>query len=253
MAYMLYAACGSNVGRLRGSNEDNFCFDGGCKAEALSGLEVPLRLDRPLVGTDCFAVFDGMGGESFGEAAAYAAAEALCACIGAGKTAAFDSEARLEELTAALNLAVVEKKRELLADHMGTTLAMLCLSGTRAWACNLGDSRVYLFRDGELRQLSRDHVRRTRSQDREKPPLNQYLGIDPKELRIVPTITAEELHLEDIFLLCSDGLTDMLSEEELKGILGRCSSAAACTEQLIAAALEKGGRDNVTVILCRIL
>ncbi len=246
MAYQLFAACSSHVGRLRGSNEDNYCFDGGCKAVELSSLAAPLHLDRPLTGTECFAVFDGIGGVSFGETAAYTAAEKLCALVRAGEAKS------PEKVAAALNLAVVEKKRELWADHMGTTLAMLCLSETRAYSCNLGDSRVYLLRNGELRQLSRDHVCRTREQG-QKPPLNQYLGIDTKELRLVPTVAAEDLHQEDTFLLCSDGLTDMLSDEEISAILSTHTSAAACTEQLISSALDHGGRDNITVILCRIL
>ena len=252
MAFELYAACGCNVGNLRMTNEDNFFFHGQCLEEVNRGLAAPLTMNCPLDTPVCVAVFDGMGGEECGEVASHAAAEKLKS-ISAKEAGVRPGEEALEALSADLNLAVVQQKRALHTEKMGTTQVLLCFDRKQVYACNLGDSRAYRLRDGELEQLSRDHVSQLVMPGQLKAPLNQYLGIDPGELRLVPTIVKGKLKLGDTYLLCSDGLTDMVSEEEIRDILQANPVTRSCVTALIDAALKNGGMDNVTVIVCSIL
>ena len=136
--------------------------------------------------------------------------------------------------------------------HTGTTLAALYITHRRVCVCNVGDSRVYRLRGKELSQLSQDHVDGRPYPPGVKPPLMQHLGIDPKELLIRPYITKGRIAEGDCYLLCSDGLTDMLTELQIADMMIRIPDVTACAEALVKAALNHGGRDNVTVIVCRI-
>ena len=132
-------------------------------------------------------------------------------------------------------------------------MAMVCFDRRQIYVCNVGDSRIYRLRDGELRQLSRDHVRQLVIPGQSKAPLSQYLGVDPDELRLTPAIVKGKLKLADTYLLCSDGLTDMVGEEEIRDILQAEPVTRSCAAALVDAALKNGGRDNVTVIVCSIV
>jgi protein phosphatase len=85
-----------------------------------------------------------------------------------------------------------------------------------------------------------------------KPYLTQYLGVDPEEMRICPSVSEHAVTDGDCFLICSDGLSDMLSEEQITAILQSGSDEEVTVQTLIVNALKNGGRDNVTVIVCRI-
>ena len=87
---------------------------------------------------------------------------------------------------------------------------------------------------------------------RKKAPLTQHLGINPEDFLIEPYIAKGELAAGDQYLLCSDGLTDMLSNLEISCIMSESETAEVCADRLVHAALERGGRDNVTVIVCRV-
>ena len=82
-----------------------------------------------------------------------------------------------------------------------------------------------------------------------KAHLTQYLGVDPEEMLLEPHVRMETVAQGDRYLLCSDGLTDMVSEEAIRGILARAAEPKTCVQQLMQAALEGGGRDNITVMV----
>ncbi len=252
MAYILDAACACHVGRLRKTNEDNFYFDGRCLEENNLGLKQPVVMRKALRGDLIVAVMDGMGGENFGECASFAAAESLKKAEERLKGFFVPEKRFLGETAQMLNEAVVSKARELLTTHMGSTLALLCFTRSQVYSCNLGDSRAYRLRAGEFLQLTEDHVESRINAGEKKPRLTQYLGIDPEEVLIEPHIAKGDLRRGDQYLLCSDGLTDMLGNAEIAAILQEEESAENCAQKLIDAALEKGGKDNVTVIVCRI-
>lgn len=247
--YRVRAACLCNTGKVRRNNEDNYFFRGRCLPELNAGspemLTLETRLDAPLR----FAVFDGMGGENYGEAAAFAAADCMVRLYERTQYFGVSEALALEQLCQQLNLAVVKRAQELCTSRMGTTLAVLSLLPGRCWSCNLGDSRVYRLRGARLEQLSVDHVEHRQISNR-KPPLTQHLGIDPEELILEPSIREEALASGDRFLLCSDGLTDMLSDSKLSVLLRQDTDLDDCARRLTEAALAKGGRDNITVIVC---
>lgn len=246
------AACISNRGRIRKVNEDNYFFGGQCRPAELMDLSEPLvrqdRLWKPLR----MAVFDGMGGEAYGEDASRTAAELMCAMSEKQKLRELlrPEEEVLQELCESLNRAVAERAMDLGVDRIGSTLAELTLCRNSAYICNLGDSPVFRLRNGALEKLSRDHVQKR--EGHHKSPITRFLGLDPEEFLVEPTITKHELYPGDLFLLCSDGVTDMLGEEELIGYLTGMESVAETAGAILAAALERGGKDNTTLILCRV-
>ena len=196
------------------------------------------------------AVLDGMGGENFGECASFTAAEGLKDAEQRLKNFVVPESRFLSETCLALNAAVFARAKELKTNHMGTTLALLYFTRTYVYSCNLGDSRAFRLRGGEFLQITEDHVESREETGVRKPALTQYLGIDPEEYLIEPYIAKGELQRGDQYLICSDGLTDMLSNLEIVRIMSEAKRPEDCVCSLIDAALEKGGKDNVTVIYC---
>lgn len=252
MRLTLESACGCHTGNVRKNNEDNFYYYGNCLDADNQGLKEPLSFEERLKQGCLFAIFDGMGGENFGELASYAAAHQLQQTERAVCKLFVFQKQYLRRLAEQLNVAVLNAKKKMLTERMGSTMASLCFAGKYAYVCNVGDSRAYRFRDGELVQLSMDHVEKRPGHTGIKAPLTQHLGIEPEYLQIEPFIAKEKIERGDCYLLCSDGLTDMLTNFELCDIMRKNRCAEACVNELIRAALERGGRDNITVIVCRL-
>ncbi|HJV64881.1 MAG TPA: protein phosphatase 2C domain-containing protein [Geomonas sp.] len=208
-----------------------------------------------------FLLADGMGGGPAGEVAselAVRAAHELLAGVPAGQ-ANLDHLRLLAEALAAAHSAVAKKAlAEPSLEGMGTTLDMVLVDGALAFTCHVGDSRIYLFRAGELRQLTKDDNYAAVLAELEKVPaeeiatgyrhiLTQVVGISDE---LVPEIRRIELKPADLLLMCSDGLTGVLSNAEIGTVMGsgwRELSEAADT--LVAAANGKGGPDNVSVLI----
>lgn len=252
MGYILEAACNSCIGKRRSNNEDNFVFHGSCMEAQNHGTQSPLLLEQPLKQSLCLAVFDGMGGENYGEMAAFAAAKQLKEFLRKPRAFFLPEEKYLQKMAAQLNAAVVDEAHRLLTSRMGTTLAALYFTPGKVYSCNVGDSRSYRLRDHVFTQLSEDHVSKRPMPQGRKPPLTQHLGMDPQEVLLVPSISKGELQQGDQYLLCSDGLTDMVGAGEIADILTRHSDARSAVLALTDAALQNGGRDNITVIVCRV-
>lgn len=243
MQYKILYACVSHPGKVRRTNQDNFICDGRYMELDGSDLTFPLYGVRTTSEAPLFGVFDGMGGEQCGEVAAHIAAKLASSLTvkgnGMEQLAAFCTEA---------NQAICERSTELGLRSTGTTAAMLLFS-QKPILCNIGDSRVFRFRRGELEQLSVDHI--CPAPFGRKPPLSQSLGMPADEIRIEPYFLKSNYVNGDLYLICSDGLTDMLTNEEISGILAFEDVEKAAT-QLLDKALEKGGIDNTTIILCRV-
>ena len=252
MAYKLDAACLCNTGRVRKNNEDNFYFDGKRMEAENNGLPNPLVMTKNINQGVCVAVFDGMGGENFGEFASFAAADCMQSMMVKLQSSLPPDSKSLNKICLAINDAVVARQRELCTERMGSTLVGFYFSRSSVYTYNLGDSRAYRLRGGQFVQLSEDHVERREGKSTRKAPLTQHLGIDPEEYLIEPYIVKDQLQAGDQYLLCSDGLTDMLDDGEIAAIMTQAPSADIGARMLVNAALEHGGRDNVTVILCRI-
>lgn len=254
MQFTIQAACGCNRGKVRANNEDNFYFDGRCLPRENNGLRHAITMEATLQKEQCMAVFDGLGGGNYGEYASFYAAECMRAKMNELTQYAISEKTFLTDLCLSMNQAVNDAARKMRTSRMGSTVVSLMFYQGFVYTCNVGDSKSFRFRNGVLLQLSEDHVEGAVnfSSGRKKPALSQCLGISEDEFIIEPYIAKGELQKGDLYLLCSDGLTDMLSDTEIRSILSVEESAVSCVEHLIAQALENGGRDNITVIVCEI-
>ena len=252
MAYQIEYAYTCHIGKIRNNNEDNFWCCGDSLEAQNQGMShirsgYMKQSEYPLL-----AVFDGMGGESCGEMAAFLAAEA---CGEHFKTAKDgirnDPEEFLNEICESMNQAICDYGRTNKINSMGTTAALLAFAEDAVYSCNLGDSRIYKSDREKFYQISQDHVLGRSLFG--KAPLTQYLGMEEENLQLEPSISRQEIKIGDRFLLCSDGITDMLSDGEIADILSRDIPVAKTVEILVDRALKKGGRDNITVVLCEIM
>lgn len=201
-----------------------------------------------------FAVADGMGGHEAGEIASEITVNTLAELA--------PSHLDAEGLTAAVEAAnynVMKAPRQGIGrDGMGTTLTAAMLEGERLLIAQVGDSRAYLLHKGHLQQITRDHSLMA--------DLIEASQITPEEARVHPNRSVitraigSDIHMRpdiyelnvdagDRILLCSDGLSSMISNNAIESIMRRQSDAQHCADELVTAALENGGADNVTVVV----
>ncbi len=200
-------------------------------------------------------VADGMGGHEFGEVASALARDTVVREVRAGRS--------LSEAIRRADEDIIRHSRQRGESlPMGTTMVAVRVREHRFELAWVGDSRAYLW-NGQLRQLSSDHsyVQElidqgaiTAEQARAHPHRNvvtQALGVtDPQDLKV--ETLAGELKPGQQLLLCSDGLTEEVDDAGIAALVGRSDlSAQECVDQLVAAALDGGGSDNVTVVLLR--
>lgn len=229
------AAC-SHVGRVREVNED-------------ACLEQP--------GRGLWAVADGMGGHSLGEFASRLAIHSLADFVPPPDLE--QSIALARQLLEGANRRLRNEAARRDVHLIGTTIAALLVGG-RACACLwAGDSRIYLHRNGRLRQLTRDHSERETARSRHDRKADDTLVLPPSNV-ITRALGAEdtiEIDCEtfdvldgDVFLLCSDGLTNEVGDAAIEHALlpGNCLQAS---QELLELALDHGGRDNITAVVVR--
>jgi PPM family protein phosphatase len=205
-----------------------------------------------------FVVADGMGGAQAGEVASKIAVEAF----EQGLPDAGSPEERLADRAREANSRIHNlSKTQHERAGMGTTLTAAYLDDSELAIAHVGDSRAYLFRDGELKMLTQDHslvaelVQRgklTEAQAAEHPQrsiITRALGPEPTVE--VDTITYP-VRAGDVLLLCSDGLTSMISDEQVAAVLAGTTDLHAAAQALIDEANAAGGRDNITVVLFRL-
>jgi protein phosphatase len=225
----------SDTGRQRDANEDSY-------------------LARPPV----FAVADGMGGAQAGEVASRVAAESFDAVERGNES----PEAYLRAIAKTANarihrLAQADSSRS----GMGTTLTAALVEDDEVGLAHVGDSRAYLFRDGELKLLTSDHslVEELRRQGR----LTDEQAEDHPQRSIITRALGPEREVEvdtmtyrarpgDVYLLCSDGLTTMMREDQIAAVLRDEPSLEAAADRLVREANQAGGRDNITVVAFRL-
>jgi len=233
----LVFAAATDVGRMRKNNEDSY----------LSSQPVA-------------AVADGMGGHSAGEVASAIAIEELAALRDRGpwenETAATDD---LKQAILRANRRIREMAaRDRKLNGMGTTLVALLEDGDMVHVANVGDSRGYLLRQGELSQVTVDHSLvqelvddgRLSPEDAERHPqrsvITRALGIDPE---VEFDLFTYKLQVGDRLLLCSDGLSDVVEPAQIRKVLLRVRNAHRAARELVTVANAHGGPDNITVIV----
>lgn len=241
----LSVAAGTDVGRVRAGNEDSLYAD----ADQERGL---------------FIVADGMGGHAAGEIASEMAVQ-----IVARELAALDdvsSDHALALMGEALRLAnrAIFERTIVEADKqgMGTTASCLLLGQSHWVIGHIGDSRIYLLRDGEFRQVTKDHsyVQEqvdagflTPEQARYHPYSNVITRCVGANAHVEPDILRGELRAGDVFLLASDGLTGMVDDAHLKRLMETRGSPGRQVDAMINDANRRGGLDNITAIVVQVL
>lgn len=244
MKYTIRFACLSHKGKCRKANQDNYICNGRYIEENCGDTAVPISGKIKSSEKAVFGVFDGMGGTTHGEKAALIAAQ---------------NASRLnlgDDVLSDLNKFCTETNTQICnfadSNHYlstGTTAAMLAFAQNNIFLCNIGDSKIFRVADNSIEQISKDHT--VKQYKGNKAPLSQNLGIPDDYFKIKPYFARGQYGDGDCYLICSDGLTDMLSIEEiLEGISGNAPETAA--NLLLNKALEAGGKDNITIVICKI-
>jgi serine/threonine protein phosphatase PrpC len=245
---LLAAAVCSERGRLA-NNEDNYLMNG--RFKSLGAENQPMLEQCAPVLLGVFAVCDGMGGTSFGEVAA---AMAVARLAGTADRLHLGESGRAAELLSQISAAIRQEAARRKA-HMGAAIVVAVTRGRQIDIYNVGDCRAYLWTPHSLRQLSEDHTVEQIMQkiggniSSANHQLTQFLGMDEEEFFMEPYHIQVELPVGGKLLLCSDGLTDMISEQEIASCLSGVGSLKAQTLALVDRALEAGGRDNVTAMI----
>jgi serine/threonine protein phosphatase PrpC len=219
----------TDIGHVREGNEDAY-----------------LLLD-PL-----YAVADGMGGHLGGEVASSLALETIRELFSSG-------EGSLTEQVGQANRVVFQRSRaDREVEGMGTTLTAVVVEGSRVRLAHVGDSRAYLFRDGELQMLTRDHTLVARMVEEgelteAEATTHPHRSIVTRALGVEETLEVDEGLVEvrdgDRLLLCSDGLTGMVADQDIAAILREVADPQLAVDRLVRAANAAGGVDNITAVI----
>jgi len=243
----------THVGRVRSNNEDSYKV-------------VPAH--------KLFVLSDGIGGQANGEVASAMAVETIVAhCLelptGSSSSNGEDPQLGISDKTNQLVKATYLANRAILGasindprfQGMGATLVAAWIDGHRLSLVHVGDSRAYLFREGDLVSLTSDHTlvaEQVRNglltvEQAQTNPLRRILirALGARE-EVEIDILEHELRAGDVLLLCTDGLTGMVSESQITDVLCHARDPQGAADRLIASANEHGGEDNITVILVRI-
>lgn len=249
----------SDKGNVRENNEDNFIIADIATGRACSA---PQSIDRQLEQNRLLlAVSDGMGGAQAGEIASAIAVYGLRAELTRLKDAR-DPVERLTRAVERVNALILEKSAESpLLRGMGATLTAAFVDGGRVYLAEVGDSRAYIIRHGRIRQVTIDQslyamLSETGEYKRgEKVPtptsknvLLQSLG---GQESVQVALSCVELRAGDHLLLCSDGLSNKLSADEIRKFVNRSPNLEAACRTMVDVAKKRGGEDNITVVLAR--
>ena len=217
--------------------------------------------DAAYAGPHLLAIADGMGGHAAGEVASAVAIQTL---------APLDTAFECDDMLPALGTAIADASSALkriteddpATEGMGTTVTALLWSGDEVALCHIGDSRGYLLRDGTLQQITHDHTLVQTLVDEGKltpeaaashPSRSLVMRALQSSIPADPDLAMLKAHVGDRYLLCSDGLTDVVSDETLQATLQQLTDLDAAVEQLVDLAIRSGGPDNITCVLADVI
>ncbi len=260
----------THAGKVREENADHFLICSLHKQMQLHGTSLPtvegLAISKRIA--IVMVVADGVGGSAGGREASRITIEELLSYVQHTMRCYYtedpEQEAKflraLERGVRESHESVVEAGRETYRFGMATTLTLLVSIWPLAWVVQVGDSRCYRLRRGRLEQLTRDQTLAQDLLDKgvigtdtaQISPLRHVLSGAVGGREVEPIITSLRHEREDVILLCSDGLTRHVKDDEISSILTRTTSAQQACEELVATTLERGARDNVTVLVARV-
>ena len=241
----LSVAAGTDVGRVRAGNEDSLYAD----ADAERGL---------------FIVADGMGGHAAGEVASEMAVQIVARELTSVRDLSGPTPpTRMAESLREANKAIYERTIvEADKQGMGTTASCMVMGGGRWIIGHIGDSRVYLLRDGVFQQVTKDHsyVQEqvdagflTPEQARYHPYSNVITRCVGANALVEADVLQGDLQNGDVYLLCSDGLTGMVEDPQLRKILETKGTPGRMVDAMITEANRRGGLDNITAIVVQVM
>ena len=254
----------TDVGRSREHNEDRFLVADLTRKDA--SLQPQVRQHDLGERGSLFVVADGMGGAAAGELASQMATDTIFAHLLKAWNAETEATAqrfahRLKEAVEVANANIhAHAKAHPEVRGMGTTTTAAGVLGDHLYLTQVGDSRAYLVRGGEAHQLTKDQSLMQRlveagelteeeaAHSERRNIILQALGPDPK---VKVDLTHQEIRRGDTLVLCSDGLSGQVKKEEIAQIVTQASDLAAACDKLIALANERGGPDNITVVMAR--
>jgi len=261
------AAVAISVGLKRTENQDNFLLNSSLLSTqrmAMIGQEIECSTLPVLESGGLFGVFDGMGGETSGEEAAFISAVSAAELRGNLLACSPSADGMLlRNFFEQTDLKVSEEAKKRCAECIGSTGVILWIRDDQVTAANLGDSRSYRVREGELKRLSHDHtptqelidagVYTQEEMDRypRSAAVSGFFGMAHIGRNVKPYFHSRFTAAQgDVYLLCSDGLTDMLKEKEILGVITSCEQEPeTIARALVQAALDPGGEDNVTALV----
>ena len=230
----------TDIGARRQTNQD-FVF---CSMQPVGSLP------------NLFIVADGMGGHKAGDLASRYTVEGFIETVRNSK--ADNPITIIEEAVAKSNLLLIQKSKESIDyEGMGTTLVVATIIGKSIYIANVGDSRLYLV-NNEIQQITRDHSlveemislgeidRKSARTHEKKNIITRAVGVDTE---VVADFFEVDYVDGDIILMCSDGLSNMIEDEDMKNIINQGNDLPEITDNLITEANKNGGRDNISVIL----
>lgn len=253
----ILSAAISDKGRVRAENQDNLYCNGVLRSNIDDNTTFTCK--NKAVGCGLYAVADGMGGEADGAVASLMAVEDL------GRLFLPCRQDDLLHHVMSCNDRVCRRIYENNGISMGTTFAGVSIDGNKANIINIGDSRIYMIRDGEISRLSVVHTMIqllldagtiTPEEAKEHPSrhaLSQNIGIPKSEMLIEPYSATIDISENDIFIICSDGLTDVLSDDEILSAVNCCNSVDEIPGALFDKAIYLGTKDNVTVLAIKVM
>ena len=250
MIQKLSASVFSATGNYREINQDNYYLNG----SVLTDVNKPRIHKHTSVSDGLFAVCDGMGGENDGEIASRLVVDSL---------GEYDPEDNIREIISKANNKICQHIIET-KNNSGSTLVMAAIENFKADIYNIGDSRCYLIRGNDITQLSKDHTmtndlvqagkltEEEAKSDKRRHQLTQHLGIFPEEMSISVYHKTVELFENDILLMCTDGLSDVLTNEEILEIVKDNDNTNTLALELAEDALNNGSKDNVTAMVVKV-
>jgi len=254
---VINSAARSIAGEFRGANEDNVFFNGDYITKEMVDNDYSIRTARPQ-GINIYGVFDGMGKRGRGALASGMAAQRMCDVYTSARNGEYNDmdEAMLEYINGTNEAIGVASRRAQF--RCGTAFAALYVDSisNTAVAYNLGDCKVYLWRNKELFQISRDHNLSSPGKFADAEfdnNISQFFGLYETEGELEPFRSKRvALQKGDKFLLCSDGISDNIPRETLEEMMGKNKDPFALANELCRMAESNGSRDNMSAVVVNV-
>ncbi len=275
---MIYrAAAATCPGKKKSYNSNNFYLNSKYITEEFCSSQVLLTQKKDQKGLQLYAISEGQGADTYAEEASLIAVknmfkfhgkklQELAAMKEAGKpTTGMDMVGFVNTYIQSANHAVKTKAASLGDDQLRATLAMICVKGKRVVTANLGNTRIYHFRNGLLQQISEDHTQAQKmvnlnlltperaAAHPKRHKLTQYLGIHNEENPLEPAVFEMTAEADDVFLICSRAFCESIMPEDIQAILSRNHNVSDIIDKLMAEASENGFQEDTTLVVLQAL